>query len=263
MNWEDKDKVMKTMLLKKEDIYKGDLILINKKHPIRINEQETINNLDVITNQYRNHLMIKNAANTLSEILNKINSKDKIIPVSGFRTKSEQKNLYKSSVIDNGIDFTEKYVAKPNESEHQSGMAIDLGQNKENVDFICPDFPYHGIYQKFRRESIKWGFIERYKEGKEHITGIAKEPWHFRYVGYPHSAIIEGKGFALEEYHDFIKQYTSLDNAYEYMDNKRIMKIFFIKSTGDNVILNIENNFLCKVSGNNSDGYIVTMFNNL
>lgn len=253
---------MKTILLRKEDIYKGDLILINKKHPIKMNEEEIMNHLEPITGQYKDHLIIKKAARSLRKVFDKINSKDKIVPVSGFRTEKDQFNLYKGSIIENGIEFTRKFVARPNESEHQSGMAIDLGQNKEDIDFICPDLPYYGIYKKFRQESIKYGFIERYKEGKEHITGIAREPWHFRYVGYPHSVIIEEKGFVLEEYHDFIKEYTSLDHPYRYEDHTKLVKIFFVKSTGDGQILNIEKNILYKVSGNNSDGYIVTMFHN-
>jgi len=193
-------------------------------------------------------------------IFSKINSEDRIVPVSGFRSKEEQTRLYKNSVIENGVEFTQKFVAQPDESEHQSGLAIDLGKNKENIDFICPEFPYSGVFNKFRKESKEWGFIQRYKANKESITGISNEPWHFRYVGYPHSAIIEEKDFALEEYHDFIREYTSEDNPYEYRCKKCLMQVFFIKATENIQTFNIEDHIKYEVSGNNSDGFIITLF---
>lgn len=254
---------MKTILLKKEDMYRGNLILINKKYPIRINEQEIINNLVAVDNKYNKHLVNKNTAKVLRNILNKINSEDNIVPVSGFRSKQEQIDLYRNSVREHGLKFTQKFVAKPDESEHQSGMAIDLGENKNNIDFICPDFPYDGIFKEFREEAKKAGFIERYKEGKENITGISKEPWHFRYVGCPHSVIIEEKGFALEEYHDFIRKYTSVDNSYKYKYKNKLVQLFFIRSTADIQELHVEDDFKYEVSGNNHDGFIITLFKNL
>ena len=48
--------------------------------------------------------------------------------------------------------------------------------------------------------SHEYGFILRYPSGKEYITGIEYEPWHFRYVGTPHSEIMTFKGLTLEEY---------------------------------------------------------------
>ncbi|SDK09818.1 D-alanyl-D-alanine carboxypeptidase family protein [Natronincola ferrireducens] len=254
---------MKTIVLKNEDIYRGNLILINKKYSIKLNEGEIKKNLVTVDYKYKNHLINKYTAKALRHTLNKINSKDSILPVSGFRSHQEQLQLYETSIRDNGIEFTQKFVAKPGASEHQSGMAIDLGQNKENIDYICPDFPYYGIFNKFREEAKRWGFIERYKQGKESVTGISKEPWHFRYVGYPHSAIIEEKGFVLEEYHDFIRNYTSCDNSYQYQCGNSRIKLFFVKSTADVQTLQIEDEYKSEVSGNNYDGFIITLFKEL
>ncbi|ABW20388.1 D-alanyl-D-alanine carboxypeptidase family protein [Alkaliphilus oremlandii] len=253
---------MKRIVLRSKDIYRGNLILINQKHPIQIKEEEIIKDLTPIGNCLSEHFINKNTAKALQYILNKINSEDRIIPVSGFRSRREQIDLYKSSVRDNGLEFTQQFVAKPDESEHQSGMAIDLGENKRDIDFICPDFPYNGVFNKFREEAKKCGFIERYKEGKESITGISKEPWHFRYVGYPHSVIIEEKGFALEEYHDFIKNYTSIEHSFKYKDENNLIQLFFVKSTEDVQTFYIEDDSKYEVSGNNQDGFIITLFKN-
>ncbi len=112
----------------------------------------------------------------------------------------EQTQIYEDSLRENGGEFTKKFVALPGCSEHQTGLAIDLGLCKEEIDFICPDFPYEGICQKFRQMAPDYGFVERYPAGKEKVTGIGHEPWHFRYVGRPHARIMTDRGLVLEEY---------------------------------------------------------------
>ena len=74
----------------------------------------------------------------------------------------EQQDIFKQSLKDNGRTFTQQFVALPGKSEHQTGLAIDLGLKKESIDFIRPDFPYIGICQQFREKSVPYGFIERY-----------------------------------------------------------------------------------------------------
>ena len=59
----------------------------------------------------------------------------------------------------------------------------------EHIDFIRPDFPDDGVCGAFRRAAARYGFLERYTREKEALTGIAEEPWHFRYVGVPHARL--------------------------------------------------------------------------
>lgn len=70
-------------------------------------------------------------------------------------------------------------------SEHETGLAIDLALAGEEPDFIRPPFPDRGICRRFRQRCADFGFVLRYPAGKETVTGIAHEPWHFRYVGVP------------------------------------------------------------------------------
>ena len=105
-----------------------------------------------------------------------------------------------------GEDFTRKYVALPGCSEHQTGLAIDLGEAAEEIDFIRPRFPEDGVCGAFRRAAAGYGFIQRYRREKEAVTTIAEEPWHFRYVGAPHAALMEENGLCLEEYRDFVAE---------------------------------------------------------
>ena len=90
-----------------------------------------------------------------------------IAPVSGWRSQEEQQSIWNESTEENGADFTAKYVAQPGHSEHQTGLAIDLGLRREKLDFIRPSFPYSGICEIFRQKAARYGFIERYPAGKE------------------------------------------------------------------------------------------------
>ncbi len=104
-------------------------------------------------------LLDSNAIKLLSSLMDKLNGWEQIAAVSGFQSMQEQKVIYSQSLKDNGKTFTEKFVALPGHSEHQTGLAIDLALKQEYIDFICPDFPYTGICQTFRQEAISYGFI--------------------------------------------------------------------------------------------------------
>lgn len=145
-------------------------------------------------------LLDRRAALLLDRLMEAIQGWHGILPVSGWRSRGEQREIWEESMAQNGAEFTRKYVAAPGHSEHQTGLAIDLGLRGASVDFIRPDFPYEGICQRFRELAPAYGFIERYPAGKEHVTGIAHEPWHFRYVGAPHAESMAQQGLCLEEY---------------------------------------------------------------
>ncbi|MCM1167281.1 MAG: M15 family metallopeptidase [Lachnospiraceae bacterium] len=187
--------------MKTNDIFTGDLILVNSYFPMR--NEDKIDSVSVNETEIK---LQRIAAESLDALMREINGWSEIVPVSGFRSLSEQQKIWNDSLKESGSDFTQKYVAKPGHSEHQTGLAIDLGKKQKHIDFIRPDFPNDGICGKFKRLAPKYGFILRYPKGKEHITKIGYEPWHFRYVGIPHAEIIEKKGLVLEEYIEFLKR---------------------------------------------------------
>lgn len=148
----------------------------------------------------------------------------------------------------------------PHHSEHQTGLAIDLALNQKNIDFICPNFPYEGISNNFRKAAPYYGFIERYQKEKEKITSIAHEPWHFRYVGYPHSEIIVKKHFSLEEYTTFLKTYSEYNRFIYLSKNKSIIEIYFVPAIKYKTIITLPKTSNYQISGNNIDGFIVTVW---
>lgn len=217
--------------LERSAVHRGDLILVNAQLPFAGPEEQDRVCLD---------------ANVM------------LAPVSGWRSQREQQEIYESSLRQNGRAFTEQFVALPGHSEHQTGLAIDLGQAGPDLDFICPDFPYCGICQEFRRRAVDYGFVERYRAGKESVTGIAHEPWHFRYVGRPHAAIMMQRDLVLEEYHSFLKNFPLGGTPLCWKEGKGVWEIVFVPLQGAQTCIPWGENGSWAVSGNNEDGFILT-----
>lgn len=250
---------MKTILLVKEDVGKGHLVLVNREHPLSEDFIHTVQ-LVSINDKYRDIYLEAKTTALLSLLLNSIGAGGQIIPVSGYRTSREQRAIYHHSLIKNGSAFTEKFVALPDQSEHQTGFAIDLARNSDSVDFICPDFPYTGICGVFRQKAADYGFIERYPEGREAITGISHEPWHFRFVGYPHAKIIQNKNLSLEEYMLFIKDYQYGGKHFRLCEKSKEIEVFYVCADSDSTAIRLPEDTCYQISGNNVDGFIVTIW---
>jgi D-alanyl-D-alanine dipeptidase/carboxypeptidase len=257
---------MKKIILQRSRIYSGSLILVNRAYGYKEKDQGA--SLLPVLEQEPGILMQRRAAVLLFHLMNKINGWQGIVPVSGWRSGREQEEIWESSLKENGREFTETYVAYPGHSEHQSGLAIDLGHKQEEIDFIRPEFPDTGICGAFRRKAAKYGFIERYPRGREEVTGIGHEPWHFRYVGIPHARIMEQNKLTLEEYIDFLRQFPYGERAYRFSEDGQEFLIFFLKmpDRGNGPEREIEAGRQIEIdeshpywiSGNNVDGFVIT-----
>ena len=112
---------------------------------------------------------------------------------SGFRSYSTQKSLYNSYVRRDGAAAADRYSARPGYSEHQTGLAFDI--NKATSSFAgTPEAKW------LADNCYKYGFIIRYPEGKEAITGYIYEPWHIRYLGIETATEVYNSGLCLEEF---------------------------------------------------------------
>lgn len=246
---------MRKLVLNNEDLHKGSLILVNAEHPYIETECELndLNDAEV--------KMETTASKLLDRLMSRINGWGQIIAVSGWRSMEEQIDIYNTSMRENGETHTKKYVAIPGCSEHQTGLAVDLAIRSDEIDFICPEFGDEGICEKFREQMTSYGFIERYPLGKEARTGISYEPWHFRYVGAPHAAIMKEKGMVLEEYIDYLKQFVYGQQGFKYaMDDKSAVISFLpMALQGDTEIFIDDTTPYC-ISGNNVDGFIITQW---
>lgn len=233
-------------------IHSGLLILVNSEHPIQHMERPVlapaVPGSDI--------LLDTRAAAMLSGLISRLGAAGEIIPVSGWRSAEEQQEIWDGSMLENGAEFTRKYVALPGCSEHQTGLAIDLALRADSIDFIRPEFPYDGICGRFRALAADYGFVERYKSGKEDITGIAAEPWHFRYVGRPHARIMCDMGLCLEEYVEYLRSYPYPERLLEVRGEIYEAEVGF---AGARDALGLPD-APYQVSGNNIDGYIYTLW---
>jgi len=167
---------------------------------------------------------------------------------SGYRTFAEQAALFNS---ENNIDGS---VLPPNHSEHQLGLAADI---------LVRDISMHHQHEWpqgrwLAANSWRFGLIQRYPAGKEHITSVPFEPWHFRYVGNIHAWFMFENNMVLEEYLQFLQQsggYTAeIDGrSYIVLYQRQIGGRLHIPHYGQGLGLN---NF--NVSSDNMGGYIVT-----
>lgn len=249
--------MMKTIYIEKEKIYSGNLLLVNAEHPLKGGPNKRLAPADI---RFPSILMQQDAANVLQLLLDKIAAESFIVPVSGYRSNREQTSIYEGSLKENGAEFTRKYVALPGCSEHQTGLAIDLGLNQEKIDFLCPDFPYTGVCHCFRKTAPDYGFIERYAKEKEKITGISHEPWHFRYIGFPHSKIMEERGLCLEEYITFLKDYTREAPLIYQTEKEDEIEIYYVPAVSFETPIFLQDYSVYQISGNNTDGFIITVW---
>lgn len=119
--------------------------------------------------------------------------------ISGYRSTAYQQALYQRYVARDGQAAADRYSARPGTSEHQTGLALDIGDpNGPCLLQTCYDQTPAGIW--LAAHSYEYGFILRYPEGKEAITGYQYEPWHFRYVGPRLARELHQSGQTMEEH---------------------------------------------------------------
>ena len=112
---------------------------------------------------------------------------------SGYRSYETQKSLYNSYVKKHGETLTNTFSAKPGHSEHQTGLAFDVGKVEDS-------FANTKESKWLDQNAHLYGFIIRYPKGKQSITGYKYEPWHIRYLGLENAKKVKDSGKTLEEY---------------------------------------------------------------
>ena len=113
--------------------------------------------------------------------------------VSGYRSYDSQSIIYNRYVSKWGQEYTDTVSARPGHSEHQTGLAFDVGE-------LSSSYGNTAEGKWLVQNCYKYGFILRYLKGKENITGYAYEPWHIRYVGVEVATYIMQNNLTLEEY---------------------------------------------------------------
>lgn len=120
---------------------------------------------------------------------------------SGYRSYNTQNDLYNSYVVNHGKEAADKFSAKPGQSEHQTGLAIDITSESMNFQ-LSETFGDTEEGKWVAENAYRFGFIIRYPKGKENVTGYMYEPWHLRYLGKDLAKSVYESGLTLEEFYE-------------------------------------------------------------
>ncbi len=145
-------------------------------------------------------LMQREAAEALQQLVaGALEDSLEIYGLSGYRSYDTQKQIFAYNVQRRGEEQANQFSARPGQSEHQTGLAMDVTSRR--VDFgLTQAFGETAEGHWLEEHAHEFGFIIRYPRGKEQITGYQYEPWHLRYVGIEHANAIQASGLTLEEY---------------------------------------------------------------
>ncbi|MED3995645.1 VanY-A/VanY-F/VanY-M family D-Ala-D-Ala carboxypeptidase [Peribacillus frigoritolerans] len=236
-----------------EQIHQGNLLLVNSEYAVeQAGIQSDIINLFTHKGLTTGYQLPNNEIKLSEEIAEKFSEMiaaaeedgvSNFLISSGYRDFDEQNRLYKEMGAD--------YALPAGHSEHNLGLALDVGSTQMKMK-EAPEGEW------IEENAWKNGFILRYSVNKTDITGIQYEPWHIRYVGLPHSAIMQEMNLALEEYLDYLKEEKSISISVE---GKKYTISYYPISQNGTIEVKVPANEQYEISGNNMDGVIVTTLN--
>ncbi|USG67865.1 M15 family metallopeptidase [Brevibacillus ruminantium] len=239
-----------TIKIAKDQVYHGNLLLVNKEYPV---QKEAIKSDVVLLSQnkdlvqgYRLQDDTIQASESMVRVFKEMvhaaqeDNVSNFIINSGFRSLEEQEQLHNEMAP--GLAMPAGF------SEHNLGLALDIGSTQMKME-RAPEGKW------LEKNSWKYGFILRYPKDKTEITGTMSEPWHYRYVGLPHSAIIKKNNFSLEEYLAYLREQKQIVVPIDGETYEIYYYPIYEKTTID---VPIRKHY--QISGDNMGGVIMTVF---
>ncbi len=241
--------------ISRDDIFKGDLILVNSDNIYRfpIDLQSNLTNIaehknesyGVSEDSLRASSLIMDNLNSMMQNFELVSGINNIIITSAYRNEEEQQAI--------------NSVQLPRYSEHHTGLAFDVGVLDNNGSI--QNYTASGEYQWIGEHCGDFGFILRYPENKADVTGNPFEPWHYRYVGTPHANYIKNNNLTLEEYLELLKGYD-VNTPLSITDNHNDYLVYYHPAADylGATFVPIPPGSEYMISGNNYDGFILTVF---
>lgn len=231
-----------------DQVYRGNLLLVNREYAvhaegvapdiIKLSEHPELREGYGLMDQ--SIRLSKEVAERFGEMVKAAagDGVSQFLISSGYRSKKEQEQLFEQKGSD--------YALPAGNSEHNIGFSLDIGSAGQEMS-RAPEGRW------LREHAAEYGFILRYPEDKTEITGIEYEPWHFRYVGLPHSLIMQEQHWTLEEYLDVLKERQS----YSATVGGQTYTITYHAVSG-NTVIPVPADRGYELSGDNRDGVILT-----
>ena len=192
----DKEYYSNDLILTDEESNKTDAI-VNKYY--KLEEDFEPNNLTPIDSKYARNdsqLLQKEATEAFNQMCSDAKLENiSLYSGSAYRSYEYQNTIYNDYIKKDGLTAAETYSARPGYSEHQLGLAVDIMNG--NWSYVSKD---NIEYSWLIANSYKYGFILRYPENKEYITGYMFEPWHYRYLGKELATKVYNSGLTYDEY---------------------------------------------------------------
>ncbi|EWM54709.1 M15 family metallopeptidase [Ruminococcus flavefaciens] len=240
------------------DINRGNLVLVNSEHEYKFIEGDT-ELVTLFDNHDDSHYHVSDLVTKLdSETLTQLNalmdgfyeaeSNSDIYVIGGYRTIEEQNDKY----YNGNSQFQGGY------SDYHTGRTFDIGifpTDGSSSGYYSPT----GVYGWIDEHAAEHGFVVRFPEGKDNSTGERQRAYTYRYVGAPHAVYMKQNNLCLEEYITKLKEHTK-DSPVEVTVGNKLYNIYYAaaNSTGDTEVP-VPANKTYTVSGNNVDGFIITV----
>ncbi|MBE6616993.1 MAG: hypothetical protein E7627_03470 [Ruminococcaceae bacterium] len=272
-----------TVTVPHTDLDVGNQILVNYAHPYA--RVDTVNLTNVRANKDSdlqvssiNDALAPSAFAALDKMtadMREAGCGDWLLLTSGYRDTTEQQQIWDRNLAQSGEEYTRMYVATPGHSEHHTGLAADL--SFFTYDYASIPVADHDFGPWLWNNCADYGFILRYQADKTELTHTAYEAWHFRYIGVPHAYAVNALDYCYEEYIDYIRGYTATTKLFHVKSDRTTAAVaaedanqvkdgwlIYYVPAGEGETTDIlfpfeEGSVEYEISGNNADGFIVTI----
>ena len=240
------------------NMLEGDLILVNKQHEYSFPTDEEA--VEMVYGSKTDSYQVADletylapraitALNSLMDAFYAEKGRSDCIVISGFRTKDYQDELFNSGTTD----------IKGGCSDYHTGLSFDLGvyPDGESSYYYTPE----GDYAWINDNCAKYGFVLRFPEGKEAAAGVSEsKSYQFRYVGIPHAICMKENNLCLEEYTEFVKNYTYDGDHLKVAGPDKNYEVYYVEAnlSGDTEVP-VPAGKEYTISGNNADGFVVAV----
>lgn len=188
----------------KTDTSKDELMIVNKFYALTSDytpENLTIIPLDYSYGNEGDNQLIDYAYEHFLDLWNAAYDEGyHLMVTSSYRDYESQEEVYNYRKETYGQRQADETAARPGHSEHQTGLVVDMTSTTETS---ASEFSSSDAYKWLKENAHLYGFVERYPEGKEYLTGYSAESWHWRYVGVDAATTMYEEDITYDEYYAF------------------------------------------------------------
>ncbi len=274
----------KYALKNSEDIKKGELLLIDNNHLYQFPDStpniysfrdkrtvfpDGVRSIQAVdTEKPKLDITAINALNAMADAFYVATTQTGLQAKFGYCTKEQQQGYFDIAVAEySTIEKAKLHEALAGGTEHNTGLAIDLGIYIDPTTYKLNDATHGKEYTWIFENCYKYGFILRYPDSKASITGVDYEPFHFRYVGYEHAFYMYKNNLCFEEYLNLLRtSYTCTTDDVATAphlkitgDNEIKYEIYYVAASSGMTTIPVPDNAPYTISGDNVSGFIVTV----